>query len=171
MTCIESKLPDMSEVVSWEDYFMLLACLASRRSKDPCRKVGACIVNQDRRIVALGYNGMPNGCDDKDMPWGKDGDWADTKYPYVCHAEMNAILNKTSADLKNCVMYVTKFPCNECAKLIVQSGITAVYYHNDIKDPDKREVVAAKFILQRANVTFSQQVSKVKVEIDLAQMQ
>ncbi|CAL8238491.1 unnamed protein product, partial [Lota lota] len=101
---------------------MAVAVLVSQRSKDPNTKVGACIVSQDNKIVGTGYNGMPNGCGDDLLPWAREAeDRLDTKYPYVCHAELNAIMNKNSADVKNCTMYVTLFPCNECAKLIIQA--------------------------------------------------
>jgi dCMP deaminase len=101
-------------------------------SADPSTQVGACIVDADARIVGIGYNGFPRGCSDDDLPWDRTGDTElDTKYPYVCHAEMNAILNKNSASLKGCRIYVALFPCNECTKLIIQSGITEVVYYSD----------------------------------------
>ena len=114
----------MRNNISWDEYFMGVALLSSQRSKDPHTKVGACIVNEDKRIVGIGYNGMPYGCDDKVYPWDNDkkADSLDTKYPYVVHAEPNAILNSTS-NLKGSTLYVTLFPCNECAKLVIQSGI------------------------------------------------
>uniref|UniRef100_A0A8C7NJM5 dCMP deaminase n=1 Tax=Oncorhynchus mykiss TaxID=8022 RepID=A0A8C7NJM5_ONCMY len=111
------------DYLEWPEYFMAVAFLSAQRSKDPSSQVGACIVNQENKIVGIGYNGMPNGCDDDLLPWSRSADdRLDTKYPYVCHAELNAIMNKNSADVKGCSMYVALFPCNECAKLIIQAG-------------------------------------------------
>ncbi|XP_034080409.1 deoxycytidylate deaminase isoform X5 [Gymnodraco acuticeps] len=115
------------DYLEWPEYFMAVAFLSAQRSKDPSSQVGACIVNQENKIVGIGYNGMPNGCDDDLLPWSRSADdRLNTKYPYginkVCHAELNAIMNKNSADVKGCSMYVALFPCNECAKLIIQSG-------------------------------------------------
>ena len=118
------------DFLSWDEYFMGVAMLSALRSKDPSTKVGACIVNQNKRIVGIGYNGFPCGCSDDEFPWERSGDFLDTKYPYVVHAEPNAILNATS-DLTNATLYVTLFPCNECAKLIIQSGIKEIVYVSD----------------------------------------
>ena len=120
----------MSQIISWDDYFMGLAHLSAMRSKDPSTQVGACIVGDDNRILSIGYNGAPNGFHDDEFPWERTGEFLDTKYPYVVHAEPNAILNATS-DLTNATLYVTLFPCNECAKLIIQSGIKEVIYLSD----------------------------------------
>lgn len=116
--------------ISWDTYFMGVAKLSACRSKDPNTKVGACIVNSKKRIIGIGYNGFPIGCDDDEFPWEREGDYLDCKYPYVVHAEPNAILNATTS-LDNAVLYVTLFPCNECAKLIIQSGIKEVVYMED----------------------------------------
>ena len=113
--------------ITWDEYFMGVASLSAFRSKDPNTQVGACIVNNEHKIVSVGYNGMPRGCDDETMPWDREGDYLDTKYPFVCHAELNAILNNV-ANLKDCTIYVTLFPCNECAKAIIQAGIKRVVY-------------------------------------------
>ena len=113
--------------ISWDEYFMGVALLSSYRSKDPNTKVGACIVNKHKRIVGIGYNGFPYGCSDDEFPWERDGDFCNTKYPYVVHAEPNAILNSTS-DLHGATLYVSLFPCNECMKLIIQSGIKEIVY-------------------------------------------
>ena len=118
------------DYISWDTYFMGVALLSSKRSKDPNTQVGACIVNEDNKIVGIGYNGFPIGIKDTEYSWDNKGDFLDTKYPYVVHAEANAILNSTT-NLKNCRIYVTLFPCNECAKLIIQSGIKEVIYMND----------------------------------------
>ncbi len=116
------------DYLSWDEYFMGIALLSAERSKDNNTQVGACIVNPEHKIVSVGYNGMPLGCDDDLMPWEREGDFLDTKYPFVCHAELNAILNRAAVSLKDCTIYVTLFPCNECAKAIIQSGIRRVVY-------------------------------------------
>jgi dCMP deaminase len=115
------------EYISWKEYFMSIALLSAQRSKDSNTQVGACIVNDEHKIVSVGYNGMPTGCEDDEMPWEREGDYLHTKYPFVCHAELNAILN-CNTDLHGCTLYVTLFPCNECAKAIIQSGIRRVVY-------------------------------------------
>lgn len=126
-----TSTPNMSDIsckkrddyLEWPEYFMAVAFLSAQRSKDPSSQVGACIVNTENKIVGIGYNGMPNGCSDDLLPWRRTAEnKLDTKYPYVCHAELNAIMNKNSADVKGCSMYVALFPCNECAKLIIQAG-------------------------------------------------
>lgn len=113
--------------ISWNEYFMGIALLSAQRSKDSHTQVGACIVNDQHKIVSVGYNGMPTGCEDSKMPWEREGEFLETKYPFVCHAELNAILN-CNTDLHGCTLYVTLFPCNECAKAIIQSGIKRVIY-------------------------------------------
>ncbi|CAN0221274.1 unnamed protein product [Ascophyllum nodosum] len=144
----------------WDDYFMSVAFLSAMRSKDPSTQVGACIVNQDKRIVGIGYNGFPMGCSDDELPWAREADSEmDTKYPYVCHAEMNAILNKNSADVKDCVIYVALFPCNECAKLIIQSGIREVVYLSD-KYHDTISMRASRRLFEMAGVRHRQHIPK-----------
>ena len=120
-----------SDYISWDEYFMGIALLSAQRSKDNNSQVGACIVSPENKILSLGYNGMPIGCNDDDMPWGREGDQLDTKYMYVCHAELNAILNSAHHDLTGARVYVTLFPCNECAKAIIQSGIREIIYLSD----------------------------------------
>lgn len=115
------------DYISWNEYFMEIAKLSAKRSKDPSTQVGACIVNNENKIVGIGYNGFPNGINDDELSWSREGDYLNTKYPYVCHAELNAIMNCTLLP-KGCTIYVTLFPCNECAKLIIQSGIKKVIY-------------------------------------------
>jgi dCMP deaminase len=116
---------------------MGVALLSAKRSKDPSTQVGACIVNQQKKIVGVGYNGFPTGCSDEDLPWNREGSFLETKYPYICHAELNAILNSISRDLNGCTIYVALFPCNECAKAIIQAGISEVVYLSDkYKDTD-----------------------------------
>ena len=119
------------DYITWDEYFMGVALLSARRSKDPSTQVGACIVNEKNKIVGAGYNGLPIGCSDDAFPWSKQGDFLETKYPFVCHAELNAILNNIGMDLKGCKIYTALFPCNECAKAIIQSGITEVVYLSD----------------------------------------
>ena len=119
------------EYISWDDYFMGVALLAAERSKDPNTQVGACIVDEQNRILSTGYNGFPLGCSDDEFPWGRDGEQTETKYPYVVHAELNAILNTRGKSLAGSRLYVALFPCNECAKAIIQSGVREVVYLSD----------------------------------------
>ena len=141
------------DYISWDEYFMGIAMLAARRSKDPSTQVGACIVSQDNIIISTGYNGMPKGCSDDEFPWGREG--AETKYPYVVHAELNAILNASGRDLRGSRIYVALFPCNECAKAIIQSGIREVYYLSD-KYANTDSVLASKRMLRAAGVKYVQ---------------
>ena len=122
------------DYLTWDEYFMGIAQLAAQRSKDNNTQVGACIVNDENKILSIGYNGMPTGCDDDIMPWERSGDPLETKYFYVCHAELNAILNYGGGSLKGARVYVTLFPCNECTKAIIQSGISEVVYFSDKYD-------------------------------------
>lgn len=142
------------DYISWDEYFMGIALLSAKRSKDPSTQVGACIVNQLNKIVGIGYNGFPIGCSDDDLPWDREskGDNPnETKYPYVVHAEANAILNSTK-DLHGARIYVALFPCNECTKLIIQSGIKEIIYLSD-KYKDTNSVKASKKMLEMAGVT------------------
>uniref|UniRef100_A0A8C9SYK9 Deoxycytidylate deaminase n=1 Tax=Scleropages formosus TaxID=113540 RepID=A0A8C9SYK9_SCLFO len=142
------------DYLEWPEYFMAVAFLSAQRSKDPSSQVGACIVNPENKIVGIGYNGMPNGCDDDLLPWSREApDRLDTKYPYVCHAELNAIMNKNSADVKGCTMYVALFPCNECAKLIIQAGIKEVIYLSD-KYHDTPEMTASRRLFNLVGITY-----------------
>lgn len=120
-----------TDYLSWDEYFMGVSLLSSYRSKDPSTQVGACIVNENNKIMSVGYNGFPIGCSDDEFPWDREGEPYDTKYPYVCHAELNAILNNDGASLQGCRIYVALFPCNECAKAIIQCGIKEVVYLSD----------------------------------------
>lgn len=141
------------DYISWDEYFMGIALLSAYRSKDPATKVGACIVDENNKIVGIGYNGFPIGCSDDELPWEKEADNInDTKYPYVVHAEANAILNSTK-DLHGARMYVALFPCNECAKLIIQSGIKEILYLSD-KYKDTDSVKASKKMLDMAGVKY-----------------
>ncbi len=149
------------DYITWDEYFMGVACLSAMRSKDPNTQVGACIVNADKRIIGIGYNGMPNGCEDTEYPWTNDeeNDWLDNKYPYVVHAEANAILNSTQ-NLKGATIYVKMFPCNECAKLIIQSGIKEVVYVSDYEN-NLKVTEPSKKMFKSSGVTCR------KMEIDL----
>jgi dCMP deaminase len=139
--------------------------LSAKRSKDPSTQVGACIVNDKNKIVGAGYNGLPIGCDDDDFPWEKKGEFLDTKYPYICHAELNAILNNIGMDLSGCKIYTALFPCNECSKAIIQSGITEVIYLSD-KYEGNDVFKASKFMLDKAGVKYRKVISKnIKLEL------
>jgi dCMP deaminase len=147
--------------ISWDEYFMGIALLSGCRSKDPGTQVGACIVNSQNKIVGAGYNGLPMGCHDDEFPWDKHGSFLDTKYPYVCHAELNAILNNIGMDLHGCKIYTALFPCNECAKAIIQSGITEVIYLSD-KYNGQDSAIASRRMLATAGVS----CRKVKTSLE-----
>ena len=139
------------DYITWDEYFMGVASLSSKRSKDPSTQVGACVASKENKVLTMGYNGMPIGCSDDDLPWDREGSAVDTKYLYVCHAEFNAILNATSS-LKDGKIYVTLFPCNECAKAIIQSGIKNIVY---LEERDSIETQASKRMLQSAGVNYT----------------
>lgn len=143
------------DYLSWDEYFMAVAKLSAMRSKDPHTQVGACIVSNDNRILSIGYNGAPNGFNDEKFPWGREGNPLETKYLYVVHAERNAILNYRGSrkDLENSKIYVDLFPCNECAKEIIQAGIKEVVYLSD-KYADTDETIASKKLLDSCNVQY-----------------
>ena len=141
------------DYISWDQYFMGIAMLSSQRSKDPNTSVGACIVGQDNRILSLGYNGMPRGCSDDAYPWAREGDELDTKYLYVCHAELNAILNYTGTQMAGAKIYTTLFPCNECTKALIQAGIKEVIYISD-KYAATASVIAAKKMMKSAGIVY-----------------
>lgn len=154
------------EYISWDEYFMGVAILASQRSKDPSTQVGACIVNDDNKIMSVGYNGFPRGCSDDEFPWERIGEKdSDTKYPYVCHAELNAILNAGGNNLSGCRIYVALFPCNECAKAIIQAGIKEVIYISD-KYSNTDLVQASKRMLKCAGIKLTQFDSEKAITID-----
>lgn len=150
------------DVLSWDQYFMGMAHLSAMRSKDPNTRVGACIVNPQKRVVGLGYNGFPYGCEDDEFPWARDGQFLETKYPYVVHAELNAILNSIQ-DLHGCTLYVSLFPCNECAKAIIQAGITCVVYESDKYDGTEGNI-ASKRMFYDAGVKLIQLPYDIEVE-------
>lgn len=142
--------------LSWDEYFMAIAKLSGMRSKDPSTQVGACIVSNDNRILSIGYNGAPNGFNDDKFPWAREGNNLETKYLYVCHAELNAILNYRGSrkDLENAKIYVDLFPCNECAKVIIQSGIKEVIYLSD-KYANSENNIASRKLFDECNVKYS----------------
>lgn len=152
------------DYITWDEYFMGVAMLAARRSKDPNTQVGACIVSPENVIISTGYNGLPNGCSDDEYPWDREGE--ETKYPFVVHAELNAILNSGGRRLSGAKLYVALFPCNECAKAIIQSGIREVYYLSD-KYADTPSTRHSKRMLDSAGVVYRQLVPRTdKITID-----
>lgn len=166
----------------WDDYFMAVAFLSAQRSKDPNKQVGACIVDAANVICGIGYNGFPRGCPDSRLPWAKRsavGDPLDTKYPYVCHAEMNALLNKNGASAAGARVFVTMFPCNECAKLMIQAGVREVVYHEDkgaaaaVESPSKdgfrrdQQYAASRRLLALAGVAVRQHLFRRPVLLRL----
>lgn len=142
-----------TDYISWDEYFMGVAMLAAKRSKDPSTQVGACIVSSENIILSTGYNGFPKGCSDDEFPWNRDGD--DTKYPFVVHAELNAILNSHGKSLRGAKLYVALFPCNECAKAIIQAGIGEVIYLSD-KYATTPATLASKRMFDAAGVPYKQ---------------
>ena len=150
------------DYISWDEYFMGVSLLASMRSKDPNTQVGACIVGDDNKIISVGYNGFPRGCSDDVFPWERSGaNMNDTKYPFVCHAELNAILNAGGQNLVGAKIYVALFPCNECAKAIIQSGIKEVIYISD-KYAETDATKASKKMFSAAGVKQTQFESEKK---------
>lgn len=150
------KNKQRKDYLDWDEYFMAIAVLSSQRSKDPNTQVGACIVSNNNRILSIGYNGTPNGFEDKYFPWDRSGDFLETKYAFVCHAEMNAISNfkGDKKDLENAKLYVTLFPCNECAKLVIQNGIKEIVYLSD-KYKDTEGNIASKLMFDECGVRYT----------------
>ncbi len=137
--------------LSWDEYFMGVAELSAMRSKDPSTQVGACIVSQDNKILSVGYNGMPKSCSDDEFPWDREGGALDTKYFFVCHAELNAILNFRGGSLEGSKVYTTLFPCNECAKAIIQAGVSEIIYKSD-KYANTESTIASKMMFKAAGI-------------------
>lgn len=165
----KGKNSDMKreDYISWSEYFMGIAMLSAQRSKDAGTQVGCCIVSADHKILTVGYNGMPIGCMDDSMPWAREGDPLDTKYMYVCHAELNAILNSGGVDLHGSRLYTTLFPCNECAKAIIQSGIAEVIYFSD-KYADSDSTIASKKMFDMVGIEYTAYIpSGRKIELVL----
>ena len=155
------------DYISWDEYFMGVSMLSGMRSKDPNTQVGACIVGKDNRILSMGYNGFPNGCSDEDFPWDREGDALETKYPFVTHSELNAILNYRGGSLEGTKLYVSLFPCNECAKAIIQAGIKEVIYMCD-KYADSESTMASKKMFEMAGVKYTEYENKhKKIEFEL----
>jgi len=152
-----------SNYISWDRMFMSIAMIAAARSKDPSTQVGACVVSKDNRCHAIGYNGLPVGCSDDKFPWAREGGFLERKYPFVVHAELNAILN-ARFPLDGCRIYTTMFPCNECAKAIIQAGIEALIFLDD-KYHDKPEWVASRMLLSSAMVNCRQFLEKQDLTI------
>ncbi|SCP96316.1 deoxycytidylate deaminase [Anaerobium acetethylicum] len=144
-----------TDYITWDEYFMGVAILSGMRSKDPSTQVGACIVSNDNKILSMGYNGLPRGCSDDDFPWTKEGDPLENKYFYTTHSELNAILNYRGGSLEGSKLYVSLFPCNECAKAIIQSGIKTVVYDSD-KYADTPSVIASKRMFDSSGVRYYQ---------------
>ena len=162
---MSSIIKKRTDYISWDEYFMGVAKLASLRSKDPNSQVGACIVDVDNKILSMGYNGFPRGCSDDEFPWAREGD--DNKYFYSTHSELNAILNYRGGSLENCKIYVTLFPCNECAKAIIQSGIKTVVFAENKYDGTP-SVEASKKLMNAAGVRYYQyQPTGKKLEINV----
>ena len=155
------------DYIKWDEYFMGISKLAGMRSKDPHTQVGACIVSEDNKILSMGYNGFPQGCSDDEFPWDREGDMLHSKYAYVTHSELNAILNYRGGSLSGAKLYVSLFPCNECAKAIIQAGIRTVVYDCD-KYSDSTSVIASKKMFEAAGVNYYPYVhTKRKVTLDL----
>ena len=152
-------------VLSWDEYFMGLAHLSAMRSKDPSTQVGAVIVDAEHTVVGIGYNGLPIGCSDDEFPWDREGGMLETKYAFVVHAELNAILNSTR-DLHGCTLYVSLFPCNECAKAIIQSGIRRIVYEDD-KYATADNVIASKRMLNAAGVELVRLGKRVRLNVEV----
>ena len=151
-------------VLTWEEYFMGLAHLSGLRSKDPNTQVGAAIVDENNRVVSIGYNGFPSGVSDDEFPWGREGGVLDTKYAFVVHAELNAILN-SQRSVRGCTLYVSLFPCNECAKAIIQSGIRRIVYESDKYDGVDTNI-ASKRMLRAAGVELVRISNTVKLTVE-----
>ena len=141
--------------LTWDEYFMAIAIMSGMRSKDPNSQVGCCIVSEDNKILSMGYNGFPKGCSDDDFPWAREGAFLETKYPYVTHSELNAILNYRGGSLEGAKLYVSLFPCNECAKAIIQAGIRTVVYDDD-KYRDTDAMIASRRLFDAAGVRYYQ---------------
>jgi dCMP deaminase len=142
------------KAISWDECFLRMAHLIAERSKDPSTQVGAVIVDKNNVVVGLGYNGFPRGIENSEFPWGREGSLEDTKYAYICHAEENAVYNANTST-RGCKIYGTLFPCNECAKMLIQNGITEVIYEND-KYHDEPAYIASRRMLDAAKITYRQ---------------
>ena len=152
------------DVLTWDEYFMGLAHLSALRSKDPNTQVGAAIVDENHRVVSVGYNGMPKGCSDDVFPWSREGAILQTKYAFVVHAELNAILN-SKYPVSGCTLYVSLFPCNECAKAIIQAGIRRIVYESD-KYQNTDNTIASRRMLKAAGIELVQLENTVVLHVE-----
>ena len=156
-----------NDYISWDEYFMGVAKMSAMRSKDPSTQVGSCIVSEDNKILSMGYNGLPIGCSDDEFPWAREGDPLENKYVYTAHSELNAILNYRGGSLEGAKMYVTLFPCNECAKAIIQAGLKTIVFESD-KYAETPAVIASKRMLDAAGVRYykyNETGRKVSIEL------
>ena len=151
------------DTLTWDEYFMGLAHLSALRSKDPNTQVGACIVDENHRVVSVGYNGFPKGCSDDTFPWGREGGVLETKYAFVVHAELNAILNSPRS-VAGCTLYVSLFPCNECAKALIQAGIRRIVYESD-KYAATETTIASKRMLKAAGVELKRIENTIRIDV------
>lgn len=155
------------DYINWDEYFMGVAHLSGMRSKDPNTQVGACIVSKMNKILSMGYNGFPLGCSDEEFPWAREGEELETKYPFVTHSELNAILNYRGGSLEGTKLYVSLFPCNECTKAIIQAGIKTVVYDSD-KYAGTPMNIASKKMFDAAGVEYIKYTrTGKKIEIDV----
>ncbi len=149
-------LPPRPNAISWDECFTRIARVIAERSKDPSTQAGAVIVDQNNVVVGLGYNGFPRGVDNDKFPWEREGDFLNTKYAYVCHSEENAVYNSNKST-KGCKIYCTLFPCNECAKTLIQNGIVEVIFESD-KYHEVDAFVASRRMLDAAGVKYRQYI-------------
>ncbi len=159
----EQKNRKRKDYLDWNECFMLMVDLIAKRSKDPNTQCGSCIVNDENIVIGLGYNGFPRGCSDDELPWGREGAVMDNKYAHVVHAEANAIMNANNS-VRGCKLYVNLFPCNECAKVIIQSGIKEVIYNSD-KYADVDIFKVSRKLLEMAKIKLTQYAPKNKLEV------
>lgn len=164
---MEKLTQKRQDYINWDEYFMGIAALSALRSKDPNSQVGACIVSEENKILSVGYNGFPIGCSDEKFPWGREGEPIKTKYPYVVHSELNAILNYRGGSLFGTKIYVTLFPCNECAKAIIQAGIKTVIYDCDKYDGTPMNLVSKELLKTAGINVIKYQKTNRKIELDL----
>ena len=158
------KRRSRDEILTWDEYFIGLAHLSALRSKDPSTQVGAAIVDRNHRVVSVGYNGFPTGCSDDEFPWAREEQGLNSKYLYVVHAELNAILNAPRT-LQDCTLYVSLFPCNECAKAIIQAGIKRIVYESD-KYADTTATKASKRMLEAAGVALARIPHTIRLHVE-----
>jgi dCMP deaminase len=152
------KIEPRKNYLSWDECFMQMANVIAQRSKDPSTQAGAVVVNQDNVVVGLGYNGWPRGIEVNQLPWEREGKPSETKYVYICHAEENAVYNANNST-KDCKIYCTLFPCNECAKTIIQNGIKEVIFESD-KYHDTESCIASRKMLDLAGIKYREYISK-----------